>query len=586
MKITEALKIIQSAPKDTPEYRVFLGCGFTPLHLQTFVTAHLQTRLPARRIATSVGLFGDLVGSLENLSKAELDAVAIALEWQDLDARLGWRSAGSWGPAAATDAVRESRLALDRIARAVENLPKSIPVACSLPTLPLPPVFHTPGWQSGESEWALESAVRDFGARLLARPGFTLVNARRLEEDSPAAARYDVKQDLAAGLPYTLPHAAAVAAAFANLLAPPQPKKGIISDLDDTLWSGIAGEVGPDNVSWDLAGHSQIHGLYQKLLASLAEEGVLVAVASKNDPAVVKRAFERADILLPESKVFPFEVHWQPKSASVERILRTWNVGADSVVFVDDSAMELGEVGAAHPGVECIRFPKNDPAGAYGLLRRLRDLFGKPRISGEDAYRLESIRQGAAFQQLAGDGASPDQFLEQAAATVTLEFGDGDTRVLDLVNKTNQFNLNGRRRAEVEWLRRTESPDSVMASIAYKDKFGPLGKIAVIEGREDGGVLYLDTWVMSCRAFSRRIEHQCLRVLFDRTGASEIRFDFAATPKNGPTQEFFEAIAGQRPEGEVRLTRGHFESACPRLYHKVEETETSKSKLWTQSQPA
>jgi len=115
-------------------------------------------------------------------------------------------------------------------------------------------------------------------------------------------------------------------------------------------------------VSWDLAGHHQLHGLYQLLLAALAEEGVLIGVASKNDPASVQQAFLRKDLLVRPNQIFPMEVNWNAKSSSVERILRTWNIGADSVVFVDDSPMELAEVAAALPGIECVRFRRTTMA--------------------------------------------------------------------------------------------------------------------------------------------------------------------------------------------------------------------------------
>jgi len=216
------------------------------------------------------------------------------------------------------------------------------------------------------------------------------------------------------------------------------------------------------------------------------------------------------------------------------------------------------------------------------LLRELRDRFGKPRLSSEDALRMDSIRQGAAFQQVTEGGAAADEFLASVDAVIAFEFGSEDPRVLELVNKTNQFNLNGRRRAEAEWRRAAEAPESILAGIAYRDKFGPLGTIAVIQGRQDGELLRIDTWVMSCRAFSRRIEHQTLRTLFDLSGAREMEFSFAPTAKNGPTQEFFGTIAGARLTGPVRLTRAQFDEHCPRLYHKVEGT----SKSWTQSPPA
>ena len=231
-----------------------------------------------------------------------------------------------------------------------------------------------------------------------------------------------MKSDLYSGLPYTMQHADRLAAQLAQALLPPPPKKGIISDLDDTLWNGIVGEVGPDAVTWDLASHAQLHGLYQKLLGSLADSGTLIGVASKNDPAVVHQAFERPDLLLRSDQVFPIEVHWNAKSGSVTRILETWNIAADSVIFVDDSPMELAEVAAAHPGIECVLFPKNDYAAGLAMLRHLRDRCGKERVSKDDALRLESIRQGAAFREQTSGGAAPESFLQGINAVVTFDF--------------------------------------------------------------------------------------------------------------------------------------------------------------------
>ena len=571
MTITEALKIQQKAPAGAPVFAIQLVCGFTPLHMQTLLGAHLQQRLGDRRVTVATGVYGDLAGTLEAARAGSFEAIAIVVEWEDIDRRLGYRGAGRWGLAQLADIQNMANAMLERIGAAILQLPGGIPVACCLPTLPLPPLFHTPGWQSAEAELALDAAVLQFGSRLLRQPAVSLVNARRLGEDSPPSTRYDVKSDLLTGLPYTVPHADAVASALARLIVPPPAKKGLITDLDDTLWHGIAGEIGPENVKWDLDSHRQLHGLYQKTLAALAEEGVLIGIASKNDPAVAGAALQRADMLLPPERVFPIEVHWDAKSGSVARILQTWNLGADSVVFVDDSPMELAEVAAAHPQLECLLFPKNDAAAGYALLRRLRDLFGRPRLSAEDALRLESIRQGAAFRNLESGAGAADAFLAQAEAVVTMESDCAapDARALELVNKTNQFNLNGVRRAETEWKRRLAQPGAVLAVAGYQDKFGPLGRIAVVQGRQEGDTLHIDTWVMSCRAFSRRIEHQSLKTLFEWYDAARIDFDFAPTPKNGPLQDFFASLLGRCPEGPFSLTRAQFEQSCPRLYHRV-----------------
>ncbi len=203
----------------------------------------------------------------------------------------------------------------------------------------------------------------------------SLVNGQRLDENSPMGKRLDLRTEITQGFPYKTSHASVIGQLLAELVSRHEPKKGLITDLDDTLWAGILGEVGVEGVHWHLAEHAQLHGLYQQFLASLASAGILIAVASKNDAALVDQAFERDDLLLSKTSVFPIEAHWRPKSESVQRILKTWNVLAESVVFVDDSPMEVAEVQNAFPKMECLLFPKEDYAAFLGLMTRLRDRF-------------------------------------------------------------------------------------------------------------------------------------------------------------------------------------------------------------------
>jgi FkbH-like protein len=572
--ITEALKAIHSVPRDTPRFQLSIVCGFTPVHLQTFLTARLQQKFSDRKVTPQTGLFGNAVGTLESLGAASADVVACVLEWSDLDPRLGFREGSQWGSAAISDAVESGNRMLQRAYTALQQVPAGIRVAVCLPTLPLPPVFHTTSWNAGNVELRLQESIAAFATAISQLNGITVVNSRKLAEQSPAASRYDFKSDITTGLPYTLSHADAVAAALAEVLFPPPPKKGLISDLDNTLWHGIVGEIGAENIQWDLASHHLLHGLYQKLLAAMSEQGVLVGIASKNDSAVVEKAFQRDDILLKAGSVFPMEVHWNAKSGSVERILKQWNISADTVVFVDDSPMELAEVKAAHPGIECIEFPVGDYAAGYAMLRRLRDLFGKQSLSADDAIRVQSIRQGAAFQEAAASASAPESFLEAAQAVITFDYDASprEARLLELVNKTNQFNLNGVRFTESEWHSATAAPQSILASVTYEDKYGTLGKIAVIQGVQNNGTLNLNVWVMSCRAFARRIEHRCLQDLFERFDLQQVRLNFDPTAKNGPTQEFLTSLTGFKPAGEVTITRNQFESVCPPLYHKVRQS--------------
>lgn len=570
--LTEALKIVYGAPQNAPPFDAALICGFTPLHLQTFLAAHLQTVLPDRRVAVKTGLYGDSIGTLERIASDPPNAAAMVLEWPDIDSRLGYRSSGAWNPSATSDILTGARMMLDRLYSALVRIPLSVPAALCLPTLPLPPLFWPRPAQASVAQLSLRSLLAEFAARIASNTHIAIVDEQWLSQESPAPGRHDFKSDLIAGFPYTRPHAARLAEALAGFLIPRPPKKGLISDLDDTLWYGLVGEVGPDGVSWDLDSHHHIHGLYQKMLASFCEEGVLVGIASKNNPDAVNAAFRRPDILLPLSRVFPLEVHWEAKSGSVERILKTWNIGADSVVFVDDSPMELAEVAAAHPGIECLLFPKDSYEAACQFLWRLRDLFGKPGITQEDAIRADSIRAGLSFreQAAAGDSSSTEVFLAESRAVMTVDVSipPKDGRALELVNKTNQFNLNGIRYTDSDWSAAISRPGGYLQVVSYEDKFGTLGKIAVLSGVREGDELRIHTWVMSCRAFARRIEHQCLNMLFE-TGIRQVTFAFSPTQKNGPIQDFFAHYLGEKPLSSFALSREQFAAHCPKLHHEV-----------------
>jgi predicted enzyme involved in methoxymalonyl-ACP biosynthesis len=115
--------------------------------------------------------------------------------------------------------------------------------------------------------------------------------------------RFDVESELLTGFPYKLPHASALGNLLACLTRRPSPKKGLMTDWDDTVWRGILDEVEVDGISWDLDHHSQMHAFYQRLLGAFASEGVLLAVASKNEVSLVEKAFGKKDLALSASSV-------------------------------------------------------------------------------------------------------------------------------------------------------------------------------------------------------------------------------------------------------------------------------------------
>ncbi|QNI33498.1 HAD-IIIC family phosphatase [Alloacidobacterium dinghuense] len=574
MKLIDALQVSQSpAGEGWPELRIFLACGFTPLHLHTFLAAHLRSRLPGVRPEIRTGLFGDLFGNIERLKSSEADLLVVALEWSDLDPRLGIRSLGGWRPSDVADIARFAELNSRRLLRALEGISRDMTAVVSLPTLPLPPAFTTRPVQSGLYERQLDRMLAQLAESLSGLSGVRILNEQKLAAVSAPAARYDVKSDLATGFPYTLGHASAMGELLACLIENRMPMKGLITDLDDTLWSGIVGDDGVDAISWNLDKHSQMHGVYQQFLSSLAAAGVLLGVASKNDAATVAQAFERRDMLLSKEDVFPFEVHWSRKSESVRRILSIWNIAADAVVFIDDNPAEIAEVEAAFPELTCRLFPKGDSARILTLLEELRDLFGKPVISEEDSMRIRSIRNAGAWRDASDTSASAsDEFIQSAEGRIWFECSHAtdDLRAFELVNKTNQFNLNGKRYAESEWRQFLANPAAFLLTAAYEDKFGALGKIAVLLGTRYADRVHVQAWVMSCRAFSRRIEHQCLQYLFDEFGVDRVSFEYTLTPRNGPLQEFLKSLVDGALETPVCLTKEMFFAKRIPLFHRVE----------------
>ena len=227
----------------------------------------------------------------------------------------------------------------------------------------------------------------------------------------------------------------------------------------------------------------------------------------------------------------------------------------------------MAEVAAGVPGIQCRQFPTGDAEGILQLIGEMRDLFGKTTVTLEDQLRVSSLRNnGATVTSVATD---PEEFLRHAEAEITLEWNIPDDRCFELINKTNQFNLNGQRLDEAAWRRRLADPQAFLLAVRYGDKYAPLGKVSVLAGRWQNGIPLIDIWVLSCRAFSRRIEHQVLQACFERFDCDQLFFDFLPTERNATLCELLTDFCGAEPNGPVILTRSKFKSHCPSLYAKV-----------------
>jgi FkbH-like protein len=566
VKLREALLGAKS-PAVGPVYRLHLCCGFEPLHLGTFLKAHLRARLapedgsPGRSAEVLTGLFGELRGNIDRAIATEAALpLAVVVDWADIDPRLGLREGYLLKTDIEVSILAEAVTRLTQLELILTSGASGRRIVMALPSSPLPPWLPGLPEQASATELQLRALLYGLAARCAAA-------GIRVASPVPGPA-YDIRAHLSSGFPLQNAYADSIAAALAALLLPGTPKKGLVTDLDNTVWRGIVGEDGPENVHWALEQNARVHGLYQQFLAGLHAQGTLLGIASKNDPGPVSEALARPGFLFPTSALFPVEANWGPKSESIRRIAARWNIGLDAIVFVDDSPFELAEVQQSLPAVECHLFSASDPVAVLELINTLRARFARDRITDEDRLRAASLRQSAELVDAAKDS-DPETLLSALDARIKVAFSRDplDPRALELLNKTNQFNLNGERWEESGFQRFLATPGSLLCVASYEDRFGPLGKIAVAAGSMDNKNLRLTSWVLSCRAFSRRIEFAMLEALFAHTGVDAIEMVWKTTPKNNATRDALSVLFDQLPEqGILLLSRAQFVVRCPHVY--------------------
>lgn len=564
MRLSEAMSMLRSAATVTKATRRWhLVVSFEPLHLVVFLRAWHRKTQSETDLEIVPGSYGSLAQNLDNALHDRGDGCVVLMSWEDIDPRLSWRGNGAFGELQRGDFSQEASRGLKRVAEACKQLAATRPVLWVPPVLPLPPFDVQGSLHSGPVRAQLKLWLAELAAELSAVHGITCVDGESLAKKLPHR-RQDMNHLFASGFPFTIEACSALAQVIVECMSPPEPLRGLITDLDHTLWKGVVGEDGVDGISWDLDGKAQQHGLYQRLLAVLAESGVLLGVASRNDPAVVEKAFQRKDLLIKPERFFPALIHWDSKVESVRRILKIWNIGAGHVLFIDDDQREVERIKEAFPGIHGRVFP----APAQGVpfdefVTEVRDLFARAQLTEEDMIRAMSIRAHA-VPETPVEGFDEDIFHQSLQARLVIFDArqETDDRSLALVLKTNQFNMNGFRPAPTEWAAALGAQNALALTFAYEDRYGPLGRIAVMVGTQADGIITLSHWVMSCRAFNRRIEHACLFWLFETTGAHEIHTTALRTDRNSV---FFNVLDACGVAGDGIIRRETFEKIRPQL---------------------
>ncbi len=316
--------------------------------------------------------------------------------------------------------------------------------------------------------------------------------------------------------------------------------KCLVLDLDNTLWGGVIGDDGLEGI---VIGQGSALGeaflSVQHYAKSLAQRGIILAVCSKNDEANALAAFEKhPEMLLRRSDIACFVANWDDKPANLRRIARELAIGVDSLVFLDDNPFERNLVRAALPEVAVPEIPDDDPALMPGILAAA-GYFEAVAITAEDRARTSHY---AANRERAASGSSATDlpaYLRSLEMRLVWRRFDriGLNRIVQLINKTNQFNLTTRRRTEEEVLGVIADPACFGLQLRLLDRFGDNGIIAIVIGRVDTErACHIDTWLMSCRVLGRGVEDATLALLAEQAralGAVSLIGEYRPTAKNG-----------------------------------------------------
>jgi FkbH-like protein len=314
-------------------------------------------------------------------------------------------------------------------------------------------------------------------------------------------------------------------------------RKCLVLDLDNTLWGGVIGDDGLAGINigqGDAIGESYV--AFQRYAKALGERGVILAVCSKNEEANAREPFEKhSEMVLRLGDISCFVANWEDKAANLRRIARELNIGLDSLVFVDDNPAERSLVRRLLPEVAVPEIPA-DPAEYVRAVEQYR-YFEVVSLSNEDFRRTEYYRANAQRQQTASNVTDLDEFLRSLEMRGWIgPIGEVELdRSVQLIGKSNQFNLTTRRHSAADIQRMLASPDWVTRVVKLVDRFGDNGLISVLLAHEQDDALAIDTWLMSCRVLKRGVEHLLLNNLViaaRERGLKRLTGEFIPTAKN------------------------------------------------------
>jgi len=541
-------RTLQARP-EAPDLRLGYLANFTLDPLPRWVDLHFARE--GWRAAHYVGGFGqyvqEVLGENTGLAAFAPDLVLFALSLRLLRPEA-WAAFAGMSPAERRDLKEDVAAHVESWAlAALERTPATLLVA-NFP-VPAQPAFGVADLNTeyGETEFFLDLNL-DLLRRFKGHPRVQIFDLDRLASRFGKDRVLDRRMYYLAKMEWSPAFLGCVAAELVRhaRAARAQARKCLVLDLDNTLWGGVVGEEGPAGVkigAGDPEGEAFLD--FHHRLKALQAQGVLLAVCSKNNPEDVAELFDsRPEIPLRITDFAAVEISWEPKHEGLKKIAAALNLGTDSLVFMDDNPAEISLIQQMLPEVKAVLLPP-DPAEYVAVIDRLTD-FERTAVLEEDARKTAQYRENREREALRSASGELGTYLAslRTELAITRARRDDLPRIHQLFTKTNQFNLTTQRYTPSEVERFIASPICELWVVRGRDRFGDLGAIGVVLLRRDGRVVYIDSFLMSCRAMGRGIETAIMNHvkhrLLDEPGHLELRGRYLPTAKNKPAETFYE----------------------------------------------
>jgi FkbH-like protein len=326
-------------------------------------------------------------------------------------------------------------------------------------------------------------------------------------------------------------------------------RKVLVLDLDNTLWGGVIGDDGVDQIQIGRETPvGEAYAAFQEYCLSLRNRGVLLAVCSKNDDDIARSGFGHPSAILKIEHISCFKANWEPKHENILAIAKELNLGIDSFVFVDDNPAERSLVSAQIPAVAVPEV--GDQVTHYVTILEQGRYFEPVTLSKEDLERATLYSNSVLRADLERTFANYGEYLDSLDMAAEIESFKPVylERIAQLTNKTNQFNLTTRRYTLAQMQSIANDPEYLALYGRLSDRFGDHGLISVVLGRRQQDNLHIDLWLMSCRVLKRDVELAMLDAVAQRAIASGIKAIYGyyfPTAKNGMVIDFYPNLGFQ-----------------------------------------